>query len=203
MKWECSKYRRHVVCMYGHTYNGGMFIFPVQLTTSRIGNLIRLIHNLLYVMTIHTYIHTARIVWINRVRLPILLLISWTGKVNVSLSPFVSENLVSRDGFGSPVPRQPAHLHTYSGWIWCLPTGDSSRVPRRHPFVYLKPPYAIIGTVPSLSGLAIAYRWRSLARVGRHRASKPQGSSKRVLPCLADHRGPINLIICASLFHTH
>ena len=35
-----------------------MFIFPVQLTTSRIGNLTRLIHTLLYVMTIHTYIHT-------------------------------------------------------------------------------------------------------------------------------------------------
>ena len=33
-------------------------IFPVQLTTSRIGNLTRLIHTLLYVMTIHTYIHT-------------------------------------------------------------------------------------------------------------------------------------------------
>ena len=30
----------------------GMFIFPVQLTTSRIGNLTRLIHTLLYVMTI-------------------------------------------------------------------------------------------------------------------------------------------------------
>ena len=30
----------------------------VQLTTSRIGNLTRLIHTLLYVMTIHTYIHT-------------------------------------------------------------------------------------------------------------------------------------------------
>ena len=29
-----------------------------------------------------------------------------------SLSPFAPENLVSRDGFGSPVPRQPAHLHT-------------------------------------------------------------------------------------------
>ena len=28
-----------------------------------------------------------------------------------SLSPFAPENLVSRDGFGSPVPRQPAHLH--------------------------------------------------------------------------------------------
>ena len=34
----------------------GIFIFPVQLTTSRIGNLTRLIHTLLDVMTIHTYI---------------------------------------------------------------------------------------------------------------------------------------------------
>ena len=34
-----------------------ILIFPVQLTTSRIGNLTRLIHTLLYV-TIHTYIHT-------------------------------------------------------------------------------------------------------------------------------------------------
>ena len=31
--------------------------FPVQLTTSRIGSLTRLIHTLLYVMTIHTYIY--------------------------------------------------------------------------------------------------------------------------------------------------
>ena len=31
-------------------------IFPVQLTTSRIGNLTRLIHTLLYVMAMHTYI---------------------------------------------------------------------------------------------------------------------------------------------------
>ena len=40
---------------------GAMFIFPVQLTTSRIGNFTRLIQTLLYVMTIHTYIHTRRI----------------------------------------------------------------------------------------------------------------------------------------------
>ena len=45
----------------------------------------------------------------------------------------------------------------------------------------MKPPYAI-GSVPSLSGHAIAYRWRSLPRARRHRASKPQGSSERVLP---------------------
>ena len=33
-------------------------------------------------------------------------------KNDYSLSPFVPENLISRDGFGSPAPRQPAHLHT-------------------------------------------------------------------------------------------
>ena len=41
-----------------HARGQGNIIFPVQLTTSRIGNLTRLIHTLLYVMTIHTYIHT-------------------------------------------------------------------------------------------------------------------------------------------------
>ena len=45
----------------------------------------------------------------------------------------------------------------YSGEIWCLYVRDSSRVPRRRPFVYLKPPYAI-GSVPSLSGHAIKLR---------------------------------------------
>ena len=34
---------------------------------------------------------------------------------DISLSAFAPENLVSRDGFGSPVPRPPTHLHTYSG----------------------------------------------------------------------------------------
>ena len=61
-----------------------------------------------------------------------------------------------------------------------------------------EPPYAI-GSVPSLSGHAIAYRWRSLPRVRRHRASKPQGSSELVLPLQVT----INQLICASLLHTH
>ena len=39
----------------------GIFIFPVQLTTSRIGNLTLLIHTLLYVMTTQTYIHNTYI----------------------------------------------------------------------------------------------------------------------------------------------
>ena len=32
--------------------------------------------------------------------------------MDISLSPLAPENLVSRDAFGSPVPRQPVHLHT-------------------------------------------------------------------------------------------
>ena len=32
--------------------------------------------------------------------------------MNISLSPFAPKNLDSRGGFGSSVPRQPAHLHT-------------------------------------------------------------------------------------------
>ena len=74
--------------------------------------------------------------------------------MNISLSAFAPENLVSRDGFGSPVPRQPAHLHTQAESGAYL--RDSSRVPRRRPFIYLNAPYAI-GSVPSLSGHAIAY----------------------------------------------
>ena len=78
--------------------------------------------------------HIAR-VRISRVRLPILLMVSWTGKINISLSPFAfaPENIVSRDGLGSFVPRQPVHLHTpaESGAY----IRDSSRVPRRRLFL--------------------------------------------------------------------
>ena len=62
----------------------------------------------------------------------------------------------------------------------------------------MKPPYAI-GSVSSLSGRAIAYRWHSLPRVRWHRASKPQGSSERVLPWQIT----MDQLIFASLSHTH
>ena len=61
-------------------------------------------------------------------------------------SAFAPENLVSRDGFGNPVSRQPAHLHTQAESGAYL--RDSSRVPRRRLFIYSKPSYAI-GSVPS------------------------------------------------------
>ena len=51
-----------------------ILIFPDQLTTSRIGNLTRLIHTLLYVMD-HTYIHTYLVL------IPVLLVVSLTGKI--------------------------------------------------------------------------------------------------------------------------
>ena len=56
-------------------------------------------------------------------------------KMNISLSAFVPENLVSRDEFGSPVPRQLAHLHTQveSGAY----SQDSSRIPRWLPFIHV------------------------------------------------------------------
>ena len=52
-----------------------------------------------------------------------------------SLCSLAPESLVSRDGFGSTVPRQPAHLHTQAESSAYL--RDSSRVPRRGPFIYL------------------------------------------------------------------
>ena len=55
-------------------------------------------------------------------------------KRTFSLTPFAPENWVSRDGFGSPVPRQPAHRHTQAESGAYL--RDLSRVPRLRPFIY-------------------------------------------------------------------
>ena len=55
---------------------------------------------------------------------------------NIFLSAFAPENLVSRDGFGSPVPRQPGHLHTQAESGAYL--RDFSRVPRRRLFYICK-----------------------------------------------------------------
>ena len=114
--------------------------------------------------------------------------------MNNPLSPYVPGSLVSLDGFSCPVSRSPAHFHTHDESGAYLP--DSSRVPRRCPF--MKPPYTI-GSVPSVSGHAIAYRLRSLPRVRRHKDSKPPGSSERVLPWQVTMDG----LICASLYYTH
>ena len=79
-------------------------------------------------------------------------------KRKISLSAFAPENLVSRDGFGSPIPRQPAHLHTQAESGAYL--RDSFRVPRRRPIIYLIPPYA--------SGHSRVYRVTQLRTDGVH-----------------------------------
>ena len=55
-----------------------------------------------------------------------------------------------------------------------------------------------IGSVPSLSGHAIAYRWRSLPRVRWHRVSSPQGSSSN--GCCLCITMDDQMLLCSSLF---
>ena len=114
---------------------------------------------------------------------------------NIPLSPCVPESLVSRDGFSRPVPSRASLLISV---LWLDLVLTYGIPPDFCGGVHMKPPYAI-GSVPSLSGHAIAYRWRSLPRVRRHRARKPQGSSERVLPWQIT----MDQLIFASLSHTH
>ena len=96
--------------------------------------------------------------------------------MNIPLSPYMPENSVSRDGFfSSPVPREHAHLHTQAESGAYL--RDSSRVSGRRPF--MKPPYAI-GSVPSLSGHAIAYRSEGMYQQVPNPA---RGHLKFIFPC--------------------
>ena len=54
--------------------------------------------------------------------------------MNISLSTFEPEDLVSRDGLGSPVPRQPAHLYAQAESGAYLQ--DSSRVSQRRIYLF-------------------------------------------------------------------
>ena len=70
---------------------------------------------------------------------------------------------------------------------------NSSRVPRRRPFIYLNH--------RTLAGQSrvyrITHRWRLIMpRVRRHRASTPQGSSERVLPWQITIAQIICLCVC-------
>ena len=75
--------------------------------------------------------------------------------------------------------------------LWCLLTGFLPISAVASVF-FLEPPYAI-RSVPTLSGFAIAYRWRSLPRVRRHRGP----IILKVVPvtgtALAGHHGPFNV----------
>ena len=82
-------------------------------------------------------------VWINQVRMPILFVVSSTGKISTSLSLFAPYNFVSRDGFGRPVQPKPAYSR------------DSSSDFRGGAHLSKTP--CATRSVRSLSGNAIAY----------------------------------------------
>ena len=120
------------------------------------------------------YVWSSHVVlYINRIRLPILLVVSWTRKMNISVSPFAPENLASRDGFGRPVRRQPAHS-TYSDWMWCLRAGFLLISAAASMLIYT----AILHRVSSESiGSSNRVPMAFNAESSPARASKSQGSS--------------------------
>ena len=101
------------------------------------------LHVCMYLFVVITYSR----VWVNRVRLPILLVVRSTAKMKISLSPYAPESLDSRDGFSRPVLRQSVQS-PYSGWIWCLLTGFLPASAAAVIYLF-KSPYAI-ESVPSL-----------------------------------------------------
>ena len=120
--------------------------------------------------------------------------------------------LASRDGFGLPAPRQSAHrinpliLHTILGLNLVLTRGICPAFPETVSIIYIlviNIGSTAIGSVPSSSGHAMSYRWRSLRRDHRRRASiNPHGISNQRNGCsLIFQVSPwMNEMLCASLF---
>ena len=111
-------------------------------------------------------------VWMNRVRLLILFVVSWTGELNFSLSPFAPVNLVLETG-SDVAPSRVSLLILHTQAEFGAYSRDPCRFPRRRPSMSS----TATGSVPSLSGHTVAYRRRSLLRARRRRASSPQRSS--------------------------
>ena len=114
--------------------------------------------------------------------------------MKIPLSPYVPESLVSRDWFSRPVPRQPAHLHTQaeSGAY----SRDSSRFPRRRPFIYLNR--------HTPSGQSRVYRVTQMRTDGVH-CRESAGTEPVVLKVVpvtsvAILQVTMDQLMCASLF---
>ena len=97
--------------------------------------------------------------------------------MNISLSPFAPENLVSRQRLGRSSHPVSSCSISILGLNLVLTRGIP---PDFRGGVHLfKLSYAI-GPVPSLSGHEIAYRRRALPRVRWHKATNPQDSSHQL-----------------------
>ena len=69
---------------------------------------------------------------------------------------------------------------------------DSSRLPPWRPFIYAANRHRVS---PEFIGHALAHRWCSLPRVGRHSAISPQGSSSNECSLFRCHHGPIDVCL--------
>ena len=117
--------------------------------------------------------------------------------MKTSLSAFAPpENFVSRDRFGSSVPRRPAHLHVQAESGAYI--RYSSRLPRRLPFFILTAIRHRVSPefIRSRNWVPTAF---TAEGVRRHMAGKPQGSSERGLPWQVT----MDQLMCSSLSHTH
>ena len=131
---------------------------------------------------------------VDREWLPIRRVFSRTGKITFSLSLYAPDNLVTRDRFVRP--SYPASAWSFSTLRLNLVLTHG--VPTAfHGGVHLLTPPMVIGSVSSLSGHTIAYRWRSLPRVRRHKASSLQDISSNLCCNSGLAR---RTILCASLF---
>ena len=116
--------------------------------------------------------------------------------MNILRSPYVPESLVSRDGFSRPVPRQPTHLHTQAASGAYSPR-DSSRFPRRRPFIYLNR--------HTPSGQYRVYRLTQLRTNGVH-CREVAGTGPVVLKVIVPVTGAaifqvtMGQLVCSSLF---
>ena len=108
---------------------------------------------------------------LGKVANPAMIVVSLKENNNISLSPFAPENLVSRDGFDSPVPCQLALLHTQAESGAYL--RDFSRFPRC-PFIYL--------TRHTPSGQFRVYRVTQLRTDGVHH-QEPAGTGHSKPQC--------------------
>ena len=93
--------------------------------------------------------------------------------------------------FPRPVPRQLAHSQ-HPGFTWYLLAGFLP-ISAAASIYLCKPPYVIVGPVPSLSCHTVVCLLRSLPRVRRHRASSPHGSSSNGCCLFGGHHRLINV----------
>ena len=115
-----------------------------------------------------------------------LLVVKGIGDINVSLSLFAPENLVSRGRFVRPVPGQPAHS-PHSGSIWCLLMGFIPLSAAASIYIYYR---------QSASSQCQVFRVTQLRTEGVH-SRESAGTGPVVLKVApvtnGYHRGPINV----------